>query len=86
MSFIHITHASYAGGYCLSLEFNDGTLGRVDLSEELEGSIFEPLRDMDFFRQFTLNSSTIEWPNGADFAPEYLHSLITDTSHPLAVA
>ena len=36
--------------------------------------MFEPLRDGDAFRRVSVNSDswTIEWPNGADFAPEFL--------------
>ena len=37
--------------------------------------IFEPLRNVEFFRKFTLDSWTMVWPNEVDFAPEYLYDL-----------
>jgi hypothetical protein len=86
MKFLHITQASHAGGHRLSVSFDDGSEGIVDLSAELDGPVFEPLRDIDFFQQFTLNGSTIEWPNGADFAPEYLQTLLNSASRPLVTA
>ena len=39
---------------------------------ELDGEVFEPLRDPDYFARFTVDE-TLVWPNGADFAPEFLH-------------
>lgn len=49
----------------------------VDLSGELFGEVFEPLRDPEAFAQVYLNpdTGTIEWANGADFAPESLHTI-----------
>ncbi len=60
--------------YVLWLRFDDGTQGEVDLRAALWGEMFEPLRDGDAFRRVSVNSDsgTIEWPNGADFAPEFL--------------
>ena len=75
MSFLHIISASHAGGHRLALEFSDGSRGTADLAAELDGPVFEPLRDIDFFKQFEIKGSTLEWPNGADFAPEFLHEL-----------
>lgn len=75
MNFLHIISARHIGGYRLALEFSDGSSGEADLAEELDGSVFEPLRDNDFFKQFEIKGSTVEWPNGADFAPEFLHQL-----------
>ena len=58
-----------------SVKFSDGTEGRIDLERELEGPIFEPLKDPEYFKQFTLEGHTLTWPNGADFASEHLHAL-----------
>jgi hypothetical protein len=44
----------------------------VDLSDQLEGEIFNPLKDLAFFKLFSIKYITIEWSNGADFAPEFL--------------
>jgi hypothetical protein len=47
----------------------------VDLAAELEGEVFEPLRDPAYFRSFTVHPElhVVTWPNGADFAPKFLH-------------
>jgi hypothetical protein len=74
--FTHVTRAQYLDGHRLHLRFNDGTDGEVDLEQQLSGPIFEPLRDAQYFRQFRLEGYTVAWPNGADFAPEYLHQLV----------
>lgn len=74
--FIHVTDAKYLEDYQLKLTFNNGVIGVVDLEPELYGEIFEPLRDKQLFQQVYLTSRTIEWPNGADFAPEFLLELV----------
>ena len=75
---IEVTDAKYLKDYVIWLRFNDGSEGEVDLKDELSGEIFEPLNDREFFKNFTLNHEwkTIAWPNGADFAPEFLYSLL----------
>jgi hypothetical protein len=73
--FLHVTHAEYVDGYRVKISFNDGSAAEIDLSESLEGPIFERLRDVDYFKSFSIVGHTLAWPNGADFAPEYLHSL-----------
>lgn len=77
--FLHITHVQYLQGYKLQLTFNTGMMKRVDLQDELEGDIFEPLRDLNVFKQVTIDPDmhTIVWPNGADFAPEFLDEIGT---------
>ena len=74
--FLHVSSVDPRDGYALRLEFNDGTVRDVDLSHELHGEVFEPLRDPAFFAQVRVNpeTGTVEWPNGADFAPEFLAS------------
>ena len=74
--FIHVTDVEYLNGYRLQLRFNNGVEGIVDLQRELYGEVFEPLLDKQLFRQVFLTSRTVEWPNSADFAPEFLLSLV----------
>lgn len=71
-----IVEARYVIAYTVWLRFSDGAEGEVDLSHELHGPIFEPLRDTEVFRQVRVHPElrTIVWPNGADFAPEFLRS------------
>lgn len=73
--FLHVRAAEYLGGHKLLVEFTDGSVREVDLSGELEGEIFEPLRHEAEFARVYVNpdTGTVEWPNGADFAPEFLH-------------
>ena len=73
---ITITNAVYLADYTLNLKFNDGLEGVVDLTNQLTGEIFIPLKDINYFKQFTLDGWTITWENGADFAPEFLYQLI----------
>jgi hypothetical protein len=73
-----IVEASYVRDYVLHLRFSDGLEGDVDLGTELSGEIFEPLRDPAAFRQFRVRRDlgTVTWPNGADFAPEFLYEKV----------
>jgi hypothetical protein len=75
--FLHITHVQYLQEYTLHVTFNSGIIKQVNLQDELEGDIFEPLRDLNFFKQVAIDPDmhTIAWPNGADFAPEFLDKI-----------
>jgi Protein of unknown function (DUF2442) len=74
--FIHVEKAKYVNDYKVWLSFNDGVEGVIDLSSELYGEVFEPLKDVSYFKSFTLEGHTLTWNNGADFAPEFLHDFI----------
>jgi hypothetical protein len=47
--FLEVRGAEHVRGYVLRLEFNDGAVCEVDLSDALRGEVFEPLRDLEFF-------------------------------------
>ena len=72
---LHLAQAEYLDGYRIRLEFNDGFSGTIDLKGHLTGPIFEPLNDLDRFREFEIGGHTLCWKNGADLAPEYLREL-----------
>jgi len=73
--FLHVIRAKYIKDYTLLIEFNDNTSKKVDLKKELYGEIFEPLKNKAFFKDFFISRNTIEWKNGADFAPEFLYEI-----------
>ena len=72
MELVWITKAQYVGDHKIHLWFNNNVDKVVDFSDKLKGAAFEPLRDLAFFKNFHIVYNTIEWANGADFAPEYL--------------
>ena len=73
-----LVEARHLRDYVIWVRFNDGTEGEVDLAETLDGPIFEPLLNPEFFSSFTLNPElhTLVWPNGADVAPEFLYERV----------
>ena len=71
----HVTNVKAVSPYSLTLSFSDGTTKRVNLRSELYGEVFEPLRNPEEFAKARLEGWTVAWPNGADFAPEFLYEL-----------
>ncbi len=71
-----VIQAHHVAGHTIWLRFSDGAEGEVDLSSEIHGEVFEPLKDLEYFRKLQLDPElrTVVWPNGADFAPEFLRS------------
>jgi hypothetical protein len=78
-----VISATYVSGYMLRVTFHDRTVKVVDFEPWLNGPIFEPVRDLAFFKQFMIAGGTVSWPNGADIAPETLYSY---TEHTASVA
>jgi len=78
-----VSEVKYLKEYELELTFSSGLTAIIDLSDELSGEIFEPLKDFVIFKQVYLNpgTGTIEWSNGADFAPEFLFELAKQQQH-----
>lgn len=77
---LYVTNYKYISDYIIWLEFSDGTSGTIDLLPYLIGPIFEPLKDKNNFNKVILDPElqTIAWPNGADFAPEFLKERVSD--------
>jgi len=73
--FLEVKDAKYLKGFELLVEFNNGVIKTVDLSDDLDGEIFQPLKEISYFKNFSIKFNTIEWENGADFAPEFLYKI-----------
>jgi hypothetical protein len=82
---VHVVAARLVAGHRVWLRFDDGLEGEVDLLPHLHGEVFEALRDPAVFAQFRVGEGhTLEWSNGADFAPEFLRDLVADASRTTA--
>ncbi len=75
--FLRVEEVVHLADCTLRLKFSNGITKDVNLEPELFGEVFLPLRDPVRFRQVYVNpeTNTIEWPNGADFAPEFLFEI-----------
>jgi hypothetical protein len=77
---VAVTDVAVIHDRVVRLTFDDGCVGELDLAptfERLGGEFFTPLaEDDELFGQVRVDpeGQTIEWPNGADLAPEVLHA------------
>lgn len=58
--FTEVVKAEYVDGYRIRLWFNNQVTKVVDLRTSLKGKVFEPLKDLNFFKRFTVKYNTIE--------------------------
>lgn len=81
-----IISANHIKDYKIEVVFNDGLKNIIDLEKELWGDVFEPLKDVNKFKNFRLNPFTIEWENGADFSPEFLYELASKENSEIKIS
>jgi hypothetical protein len=72
---LKVTKVTPLDGHRLRVTFNDGVVREIDCTFLLRGTLGEPLKDPDYFRQVRVDDDlrTIVWPNGLDPSPELLH-------------
>jgi hypothetical protein len=56
------------------VQFDDGTVKHVDVSQWFNGPVFEPLKSKSYFKKFFVEGAAIAWPNGVDISPEALYT------------
>ena len=67
----------------LRVRFIHGTTGEVHMQAFLQapgtaGTVFEPLRDPGFLAQAAVVSGAVQWPNGADLAPDAMYDAMRE--------
>jgi len=79
-----VKNVIYISEYKLQLTFEDGSLRLVNLESHLDGEIFEPLKDINYFKTVRVNPDldTIVWDNGADMSPDFLYEIGTPMTEP----
>ena len=68
---------------CFKVVFVDGTEGVVDMEQflsdpRLDGTLFEPLREPGMFGRVAVVLGAVQWPNGADLAPDTMFDAIRE--------
>ncbi len=74
---LKIVSAEYLEDYKILVVFNNGAKKTIDFNAIVsEGrGITHKLRDLYYFRNFTLDPFSIDWNNEIGFAPEYLYRI-----------
>lgn len=74
----------YISGYKLLVTFEDGSIRLADLEPHLDGEVFEPLREINYFKAASVNSEldTVVWDNGADMSPDFLYEIGVPIAEP----
>lgn len=67
----------------LRVTFVDSTAGEVNMrgflsNPKVDGTVFEPLRDPVTFAQAQVVLGAVQWPNGADLAPDAMYDAIRE--------
>ena len=75
---LEIINAKYAGDYKIHLTFNNGKKGIANLKQPIfddHRPIFSKLREESYFKDFSVENSTVVWSDELDLAAEYLFFL-----------
>ena len=59
--------------YSLTLVFDNGEYGALDMKPYLDFGVFQRLKDYHLFRQVKVAFDTIEWDSGVDLDPEFVY-------------
>jgi hypothetical protein len=72
-----VKNVTYVSEYKLLVTFEDVVIKLVDMEPYLDGEIFEPLKDIDYFKTVRVNPdiNTIVWDNDADVSPDFLYEI-----------
>ena len=63
--------------YQLTIDFENGEQGSLDMTPYLEFGIFKRLKDPAAFKQVHIAFDTIEWESGVDLDPEFVYAICT---------
>jgi hypothetical protein len=71
-----ITAVTAHDDYSLLITFTNGEIRHFDITPYLRYPVFEPLRQLAFFKLAKIGHGTVTWPKEIDFDPDtfYLES------------
>tara|TARA_R110001592_G_scaffold324098_1_gene603595 strand:+ start:880 stop:1143 length:264 start_codon:yes stop_codon:yes gene_type:complete len=69
-----VKNVTPAEDYLLSIDFDNGERGILDMKPYLDFGIFHRLKEYDAFRRVRVSFDTIEWDSGVDLDPEFVYN------------
>lgn len=82
-----VERIEYRHDYIYEVHFDNGLCAEVDFEPYLSrGPVFEPLKDIEYFKKATIDGGTICWPNGSDVSPESLYEKVESANPGLQAA
>ena len=81
---MRVKKAEYVQDYKVKIVFSDGAIKIVDFKPFLKNAknLFIPLLDIEYFKRFSVDDTTICWANEVDFCPDILHEIGVDIQEP----
>jgi hypothetical protein len=68
-----------AQDYTLSIVFDNGEHGTLDMKPFLNFGVFRRLKDLNAFKRVRVAFDTIEWDSGIDLDPEFIYEKCQQT-------
>jgi len=69
-----ITKVTPQADYVLTVVFENGEYGELDITPLLDFGIFQRIQDYNVFKRVEVAFDTIEWDCGVDLDPEYVYT------------
>src|SRR5437879_5764009 len=69
-----VKEVSPLADYTLSVVFENGEKGVLDMKPMLDFGVFQILKDYDTFKRVHVAFDTIEWECGVDLDPEFVYA------------
>ena len=60
--------------YELIITFNNGEKRKFDAQQLLDMKVFEPLKNIAFFKSVKVELGTVVWPRDIDYCPDTLYA------------
>ena len=60
--------------FMLSIDFDNGEQGILDMKPFLDFGVFQRLKDHNAFKRVRVAFDTIEWDSGVDLDPEFIYA------------
>ncbi len=69
-----VKNVTPTGDYLLSIDFDNGESGVLDMKPYLDFGVFQRLKERKEFNRVRVSFDTIKWDSGIDLDPEFVYN------------